>query len=129
MICGVCNMRIGSSSSEFRNVAEASSVNRTVPRQDLEFRERSDETAIVQDFERVIGKEDYEKIMSGLREIAQDLKQTRFEFDIHDETKRVMVRIVDRFTEEVITEIPPEKFLDLIGSLWKQAGLIIDKRI
>jgi uncharacterized FlaG/YvyC family protein len=129
MICGVCNMRIGSSSSEFRNVAEASSVNRTVPRQDLEFRERSDETAIMQDFERVIGKEDYEKIMSGLREIAQDLKQTRFEFDIHDETKRVMVRIVDRFTEEVITEIPPEKFLDLIGSLWKQAGLIIDKRI
>ncbi len=122
-------MRIGSLSSEFRNVAEASSVNRTVPRQDLEFRERSDETAIVQDFERVIGKEDYEKIMSGLREIAQDLKQTRFEFDIHDETKRVMVRIVDRFTEEVITEIPPEKFLDLIGSLWKQAGLIIDKRI
>lgn len=129
MICGVCNMRIGSLSSEFRNVAEASSVNRTVPRQDLEFRERSDETAIMQDFERVIGKEDYEKIMSGLREIAQDLKQTRFEFDIHDETKRVMVRIVDRFTEEVITEIPPEKFLDLIGSLWKQAGLIIDKRI
>ncbi|HHY04864.1 MAG TPA: flagellar protein FlaG [Thermoanaerobacterales bacterium] len=122
-------MRIGSLSSEFRNVAEASSVNRTVPRQDLEFRERSDETAIMQDFERVIGKEDYEKIMSGLREIAQDLKQTRFEFDIHDETKRVMVRIVDRFTEEVITEIPPEKFLDLIGSLWKQAGLIIDKRI
>jgi flagellar protein FlaG len=122
-------MRIGSSSSEFRNVVEVSCVNRTVPRQDGEFRGHGDETSMVQDFERVVGREDYEKIMSGLREIAQDLKQTRFEFDIHDETKRVMVRIVDRFTEEVITEIPPEKFLDLIGSLWKQAGLIIDKRI
>ena len=50
------------------------------------------------------------------------------EFKIHDGTKRVMVRIVDRITSDVIAEIPPEKFLDLLAGLWKQAGLIVDEK-
>ncbi|MFY9498265.1 MAG: hypothetical protein WAP93_04150 [Tepidanaerobacteraceae bacterium] len=25
--------------------------------------------------------------------------------------------------------MPPEKFLDLIAGLWKQAGLIVDERV
>jgi len=40
-----------------------------------------------------------------------------------------MVKIYDKTNDELITEIPPEKFLDLIAGLWKQAGLIVDEKV
>jgi flagellar protein FlaG len=53
----------------------------------------------------------------------------RFEFSIHQETKHIMVKVIDVATNEVIREIPPEKILDLIASLWEIAGLIVDERV
>jgi len=53
----------------------------------------------------------------------------RFEFSIHQETKHIMVKVIDATTNEVINEIPPEKILDLIASLWEIAGLIVDERV
>lgn len=53
----------------------------------------------------------------------------RFEFSIHDKTKHIMVKVLDSSTDEVIREIPPEKILDLVGSLWEIAGIIIDEKI
>lgn len=53
----------------------------------------------------------------------------RFEFSIHEETKHIVVKVIDVATEEVIREIPPEKILDLIASLWEISGLIVDERV
>ena len=53
----------------------------------------------------------------------------RFEFSIHQETKHIMVKVIDVATNEVIREIPPEKILDLIASLWEIAGLIVDEKV
>ncbi len=83
----------------------------------------------VNDFKRALGKEDFDMIIDSLKSIPTELTFTRLEFKIHDETKRVMVRIVDRLSHELISEIPPEKFLDLIAGLWKQAGLIVDEKV
>ncbi|GLI18361.1 hypothetical protein TSYNTROPHJE_01740 [Tepidanaerobacter syntrophicus] len=71
---------------------------------------------------------DFELDIKSLRSLSNEYTSTRMEFKIHDETKRVMVRIVDRITSDVIAEIPPEKFLDLLAGLWKQAGLIVDEK-
>lgn len=83
----------------------------------------------VKDFKMALSKEDSDLIIDSLKSIPTELTPTRLEFKIHDETKRVMVRIVDRVSDELISEIPPEKFLDLIAGLWKQAGLIVDERV
>jgi flagellar protein FlaG len=64
-----------------------------------------------------------------LKDFALEIKNTRFEFSVHEATKRVIVRIYDMNTDELISEIPPEKFLDLIANIWKQVGLIIDKKV
>lgn len=48
---------------------------------------------------------------------------------VHEGTKRVMVRIVNDNTGEVLREFPPEKFLDMVASFQKQlAGLFVDER-
>ena len=53
----------------------------------------------------------------------------RFEFSIHDVTRQIMVKVIDATTDEVIRELPPEKVLDLVASLWEAAGIIVDKKI
>ena len=81
------------------------------------------------DFKRALGKEDFDRVIDGIKKIPVELKYTRLEFKIHDDTNRIIVRIYDKASDELITEIPPEKFLDLIAGLWKQAGLIVDEKV
>ena len=51
-----------------------------------------------------------------------------FEFKIHEGTGRIMVKLVDNDTKEVIKEIPPEKILDLVASIWDLVGILVDER-
>lgn len=81
------------------------------------------------DFKNTVGEEDYNLIIESLRCFPKDLTHTRLEFKVHDETKRIMVKVYDKTSAELISEIPPEKFLDLIAELWIQAGLIVDKKV
>ncbi|MDI3481901.1 MAG: flagellar protein FlaG [Tepidanaerobacteraceae bacterium] len=74
------------------------------------------------------GDADFTSLADNMEEFALEIKNTRFEFSIHEDTKRIIVRIYDMNTDELISEIPPEKFLDLIANIWKQVGLIIDKK-
>jgi len=73
-----------------------------------------------------------EKELIKLIESANDeiiVYDKRFEFSIHEETKHIVVKVIDVATDEVIREIPPEKILDLVASLWKISGLIVDERL
>ncbi len=52
----------------------------------------------------------------------------RLQFSVHETTKRIMVKVVDRETDEVLREIPPEKLLDLVGKLQEIVGLLVDQK-
>ncbi|MBU9722275.1 MULTISPECIES: flagellar protein FlaG [Bacillaceae] len=52
-----------------------------------------------------------------------------FQFEKHDKLERMMIRVIDQETEEVIKEIPPKEFLDMISSMLEFAGIIIDEKI
>lgn len=52
----------------------------------------------------------------------------RFEFKVHERTGRYLVKLVNKETDEVIKEIPPEKILDLIASIWDLVGILVDER-
>jgi flagellar protein FlaG len=54
--------------------------------------------------------------------------RTRCEFSYHEETKRVSIKVLDKETQEVIREIPPEETLEMIEKMWELAGLLIDER-
>jgi uncharacterized FlaG/YvyC family protein len=56
------------------------------------------------------------------------LVDRRLEIDIHEKTRGLIVKVIDAKTDEIVREIPPEKFLDLVAKIWEITGLLIDQR-
>jgi len=52
----------------------------------------------------------------------------KLEYKVHEQTNRVMVKIVDSETDEIIREIPPEKTLDIFAKVLELAGLLVDEK-
>ena len=49
-------------------------------------------------------------------------------FQIHDETEKLVVEIVDRETGNVIKQIPPEEMLRIAESVQEFLGLVVDEK-
>lgn len=47
---------------------------------------------------------------------------------VHEDTNRIMIKIMDKETKEVIKEFPPEKTLDMIARIWEMAGILVDEK-
>ncbi|CAM3692640.1 flagellar protein FlaG [Cohnella lubricantis] len=50
----------------------------------------------------------------------------KFDYEIYHD--RVVVKVINSETDEVIREIPPEKFIDLVDKLVELSGMIIDEK-
>jgi flagellar protein FlaG len=57
------------------------------------------------------------------------LHNVSLKFDLHEATGRTMVKVIDRETEEVIREFPPEKVLDLAAKMEEMLGILFDQKI
>ncbi len=53
---------------------------------------------------------------------------TSAQFSYHEKTKRISVKILDKDTNEVIKEIPPEETLDMIAKMYELAGIMVDEK-
>ena len=60
---------------------------------------------------------------------TMELYNHKFHFEVHEDTKRLKVAIVDKETEEIIKEIPPEELLDMLAKIQDIIGILIDKKI
>lgn len=80
------------------------------------------------DAERQVDRTQVEDALARLSRSA-DLFNKRLQFRIHEQTDRLIVRVVDKETEEVIREIPPERILDLVASIEAFLGLLFDERV
>ena len=69
-----------------------------------------------------------EALKRAVEEINKNASNSEAQFAVHEGTNRIMVKIVDKETKEVIKEFPPEKTLDMIAKAWELAGLTIDER-
>ncbi|WP_240374392.1 flagellar protein FlaG [Bacillus piscicola] len=54
---------------------------------------------------------------------------TNLKFNVHEQLDRVYVQVLERDSEEVIREIPPKKFLDMVASMLEQIGLLVDEKV
>lgn len=69
-----------------------------------------------------------EQIRKAVERLNKNLAHSEAVYGIHEGTNRVMIKIVDRNTREVIKELPPEKTLDMIAKVWELAGILVDER-
>ena len=59
---------------------------------------------------------------------ATEAVNISLQFEVHEETSRVMVQVIDMDKNEVLKEIPPEKILNLIGQIQEMIGLVVDEK-
>jgi flagellar protein FlaG len=86
-------------------------------------KEREPETAFKQ-----ISKEETLEGVEILND-TMELYNHKLHFEVHEDTKRLKVAIVDKETEEIIKEIPPEELLDMLAKIQDMIGILIDKKI
>lgn len=52
----------------------------------------------------------------------------RLSFTLHEGSDRMMVRVIDVETGEVVREIPPAEILDTVARIMEFVGLLLDRR-
>jgi flagellar protein FlaG len=78
--------------------------------------------------EELLSREELDKKVEQMNQTAQIFNK-RMHFRIHEDTGRVMVKILNSDTGEVLAEIPSEKLLDMVARMEEMVGTIIDTRI
>ncbi|MED1561542.1 flagellar protein FlaG [Alkalihalobacillus alcalophilus ATCC 27647 = CGMCC 1.3604] len=86
------------------------------------------ETEFKKNYQGAIPAEVLMKKVDSMNELLKS-NQTAVKFNVHDDLDRIYVQLISRDTDEVIKEIPPEMFLDMVASMLRNAGLIVDERI
>ncbi len=103
------------------------------PGQKLESRREAPRPVVDRKQEVPLAKEDIprqeaEKTAEKLNRLM-GLIDRRLEFSVHEKSQRVMVKVVNQETGEILDEIPPKKLLDLMASFHQMVGLFLDKNV
>lgn len=71
-----------------------------------------------------------EQLKKAVAEMNRRINNSNEEavFGVHEDTNRIMIKIMDKETKEVIKEFPPEKTLDMIARIWEMAGILVDEK-
>ncbi|MFS8572188.1 MAG: flagellar protein FlaG [Clostridia bacterium] len=72
-----------------------------------------------------ISREEIERAAEELNRALEHVNQ-RLSFKIHEGSERMIVYVIDRETNEVVRELPPEKFLDTIAKIREFIGVLFD---
>lgn len=106
--------------------AQASSINEPV---EIKKVDGSDRNGAQADNEQQERQPSDSTIRQALKDMNKKLNNnTIAEFGIHEGTNRIMIKIKDKDTDEIIREVPAEKTLDLIQKAWEMAGILVDER-
>lgn len=66
-------------------------------------------------------------LAKNVNEIAS-LFSIQARFDVHKETKDIMVRVMNTQTNKVIREIPPKQILDMVAKFMELLGILVDEK-
>lgn len=115
------------------NLANAQSIravngasSHKIRQQDLFQQNGSGKNAVLQGAGQEENKVSPEEILDKIKEISEDgLYSVRFEKN--EEIDELVVKLVDRQTDEVIRQIPPEAILGVKANLQEFAGNIVNQ--
>lgn len=98
--------------------------------QEGKMAEKKERTVVTEPPIHYFSVADQHKIAASVAEVNQRLlgKDMKLTYEVHERTGRTMVRLVDMQTNEVIKEIPPANMLDVIGKIWDDMGIAVDRK-
>lgn len=70
---------------------------------------------------------DLEKAVEDLNKVSSFVSKG-LRFQLHEDSGRMMVKVIDSKTMEVIREIPPERVLEVLARIKDMIGLLLDER-
>lgn len=123
-------------SSEKQNASIASDVhvnnkNETIKVKHVEKRRQSNNDS--HDGTREI-KQEPKKINEEIQKMVDELNDRidstdqAIKYEVHDKTNTIMVRIVNKETDEVVREFPKESDLDALAAVLEKAGMMFDEK-
>lgn len=70
-----------------------------------------------------------DKLVTAIEEANKKLMgvNKKFSYEVHDKTNKIIVKIMDANTGEIVKEIPPEKELDMIAKMKELVGILVDE--
>lgn len=114
--------------------AESNKVESTDGLLDVSIAKEADEsvTLSIMADERLVDEQknvDMDRLKKVMEHITAAWPHSEAKFGIHEKTNRITIKLVDRETQEVIKEIPPEKALDLVAKRMELAGVLLDAKL
>jgi flagellar protein FlaG len=119
-IAQVNNVSVDTSQVRAPNIAKLVSAENVVdvPKQDHERKASTPH----------LSREDVENMVDSLYEFTNML-QTKLEFSIFDDTDEIVVKVINRETDEVIKQIPREELLEIHANMKKMSGLLLHENV
>jgi flagellar protein FlaG len=74
-----------------------------------------------------ISRKELQKKVAQLNQAAEVLER-KFKFQIHEETNRIIVKVLRKDNGELIAEIPPRRILDVLAKIDEEMGLLVDTK-
>lgn len=99
-----------------------------------ENKEKLDETAKLTEANKEYKEKNKEEDRDLLGNHVESLnkmmeaKYTTLKFNLHEDTNRFYVQVVDQISSKVVREIPQKEFLDMISKMMDYMGLLVDKK-
>lgn len=103
---------------------------------EVQVQKKASQKVEIDVFEQVKEKPEYtptiaeQTVINAIQHANKKLQgvQTEFEYGVHEKTKQIMVKVLDKETKEVIREIPSEKILDMVAKMWELSGMFVDEK-
>lgn len=80
--------------------------------------------------EKAEARPDRDEVSSAVKKLNETLPQSAqsLEFEIDEESKDLVVKIIDRDTKEVVRQMPTKEALEMAKSIDKMVGRLLDQR-
>lgn len=112
----------GSASQETGTLAVARAVEKEVQIQEAKGQASQSQRQLMPSEEEL-------KTMSAAMNRFVQMLNADLQFEVHSQSKQLMVRFVDVRQNKVLKEFPSKEFLDMVSSIRDYVGVLVDKKI
>ena len=72
-------------------------------------------------------REDVEQAVDDANALADTFPDHRIAFAVDGGSEQMVVRVIDNDTEEVVRQVPPQEFLEMVAKVEQMVGLFFDR--